>query len=213
MAVRIVFLDCDGTLTTVKSSWQYLHERLDLWEENADEYQRLFRAGKISYNEFCARDAALWKGLPTDRIQRILDEIGLNHEVKETIGSLNSAGIETVILSSGLSLLVDRVKNELGIGSALSNELAEKDGVITGEIRINVDHDHKGLWVRKILAEKGLRKEEAAAVGDGEGDVGMFEEVGLAIGYHPSGKILPFLDHALRNGSFAEIIKAVLERR
>jgi phosphoserine phosphatase len=213
MAVKIVFLDCDGTLTNVTSSWQYLHERLNLWEENADEFQRLFRAGRISYGEFCARDAALWKGLPIDRIRDILDEIELRHELKETIGVLNSAGIETVILSSGLSLLVDRVRGELGIGSAVSNELAEKDGVVTGEIRINVDHDHKGFWVRNILADRGLRKEEAAAVGDGEGDLGMFEEVGLAIGYYPSEKILPFLDHALFNGSFIDIVGMILGHR
>jgi phosphoserine phosphatase len=213
MAVRIVFFDCDGTLTDVKSSWQYLHERLGLWDENANEFQRLFRAGKISYHEFCSRDAALWRDVPIDRIQEILDEIGYHHGVKEAVGRLNSAGIETVILSSGLSLLVNSIRDELGIGSAVSNELLERNGVITGEIEINVDHDHKGAWVSRILTERGLRKEEAAAVGDGEGDRGMFEEVGLAIGYQPHESMLPFLDHAVHNGSFADVIEVILEHR
>ena len=53
MATKIVFLDCDGTLTKVKSSWEYLHRRLELWTENADEYQELFRQGRIDYHEFC----------------------------------------------------------------------------------------------------------------------------------------------------------------
>ena len=115
-----------------------------------------------------------------------------------------------MILSSGLNLLVDRVKDDLEIASAVSNRLAEKDGIITGGIEINIDHDKKGLWVRKILAEKGISREEAAAVGDGEGDRGMFEEVGLAIGYHPSENVLPFVDHALFNGSFSDIIEVIL---
>jgi phosphoserine phosphatase len=213
MAVKVVFFDCDGTLTNVRSSWQHLHEKLNLWDENADEFQKLFKAGEITYHEFCSRDAALWKGMPVSRLRAILDEIGYHPKVEETIERLNSAGIMTVILSSGLSLLVNRVRDELKIASAVSNELIERDGVITGEIRINVDHDLKGSWVKKILADRGFGREEAAAVGDSEGDRGMFEEVGLAVGYHPSEGLLPRLDHALYDGSFGEILEVILEHR
>ena len=209
MAVKIVFLDCDGTLTRVKSSWQHVHERLGLWDDKADEFQSLFRAGRISYHEFCARDASLWKGLRADRIKAIIDEIRYHEGVAETLQTLHSEGIVTVIISTGLSRLVDRARNELGATFAVANELVERDGLITGEIKINVDHDQKGLWVRKILAEMGLRKDEAAAVGDSDGDRGMFEEVALAIGYHPAVGILPFLDHALHDGSFTQILEVV----
>jgi phosphoserine phosphatase len=212
MATRIVFFDCDGTLTTVKSSWQYLHERLDLWDENADEFQRLFRAGKIDYEEFCRRDAALWKGLPEAQVRGLIDEIPYHEGVKETVRGLKAAGITTVILSTGLEFLVKRAQAELGIDIAVANALSVDDGVITGGIRINVEHDRKGYWVKKILGERGLTKQEAAAVGDGEGDQGMFEEVGLSIGYHPSPKVRPLLDHAFDNGSFQEILKVIEAR-
>jgi phosphoserine phosphatase len=69
-----------------------------------------------------------------------------------------------------------------------------------------VQHDDKGYWVRRILKDMGMDKEEAAAVGDGEGDLAMFEAVGVAVGYHPSDKIVPALDHTLDNGSFADIL-------
>ncbi|MCX5802835.1 MAG: hypothetical protein NTU69_04770 [Proteobacteria bacterium] len=49
MPIIIAFLDCDGTLTKVKSSWEYLHRRLGLWKNNADSYQKLFREGEIDY--------------------------------------------------------------------------------------------------------------------------------------------------------------------
>ncbi len=209
MVVRIVFFDCDGTLTTVKSSWQYLHERLNLWDENADEFQRLFRAGEIDYDEFCRRDAAMWKGLTAARVCGLIDEIPYHEGVRETVQWLKAAGITTVILSTGLEFLVKKAQAELGIDIAVANALAVKDGVITGDITINVEHDHKGYWVKKILDEKGLTKQEAAAVGDGEGDQGMFEEVGLSIGYHPNPKVRPFLDHAFYNGSFKEILTVI----
>ncbi len=233
VAVKVVFFDCDGTLTTVRSSWQYIHERLGLWDRNADEFQRLFRAGQIDYLEFCRRDAALWKGMTEKRVLEIIGEIPYHEGVRETIEALKGEGVLTVLLSTGLSFLVERVKRELGMTLAVSNELVVEKGVLTGDIRIHVAHDtgrpacegpgsaaaaaealrHKGYWVRKVLSERGLRKEESAAVGDGEGDRGMFEEAGVAIGYHPSAKVLPFLDHALYNGSFREVIEVLRAHR
>ena len=209
MGVRIVFFDCDGTLTDVKSSWQYLHERLGLWDENADEYQCLFRSGRIDYYEFCRRDAALWKGLPESRILEIMGEIKYRKGVKEAVACLNASGIFTAILSTGLASLVDRAKRDLGVTFAVANELIIEEGVVTGGIRINVEHDNKGFWVRKILGRMGFGKEEAAAVGDGEGDLGMFEEVGLTIGCHPNEKIAAVVDHAFDNGSFTDILEVL----
>ena len=131
---------------------------------------------------------------------------------------------------------------------ALANDLIVREGVVTGEVMIHVDHDQgrppepalherpghrggcgptpagehppgaggphtKGYWVKSILGERGINKGEAAAVGDGEGDRGMFEEVGLAIGYHPSTGILALLDHACHNGSFKEVLEVLRAHR
>jgi phosphoserine phosphatase len=213
MPVKIVFFDCDGTLTTVKSSWEYLHRRLGLWDNHADEYQTLFREGKIDYYEFCRRDALLWKGLPLDRVMEVIDEIPYHDGAHDLVEWLRGEGVATVILSTGLSALVDKVRQELGIGRAFSNELLSHNGLLTGEIKIHVEHDDKGYWVEKILREVGINREEAAAVGDGEGDRGMFESVGLAIGFHPQEKIIPILDHALHNGSLARVADILTEHR
>jgi phosphoserine phosphatase len=213
MSIKVVFFDCDGTLTGVKSSWQYLHERLGLWDDHADEFQRLFHEGKIDYAEFCRRDAALWKGLRAEEVMKVIDEIPYHEGVRETMEALHGEGIITVILSTGLSLLIDKVRADLGMSLAFSNDLLVKDGVLTGDIRINVEHDNKGLWVKKILKREGLKKKEAAAIGDGEGDRGMFESVGLAIGYHPNNAVLPILDHALFRGSFSTVLDIITRER
>jgi phosphoserine phosphatase len=206
MAIRIVFFDCDGTLTTVKSSWEYLHRRLGLWDENADHFQRLFLERKIDYYEFCRRDAALWTGLTIDHVMAIIDEIPYHEGVREVVDLLKKQGIMTVILSTGLSFLVERVRSDLGVDKAISNHLLVQEGLLTGRIRIDIEQDNKGFWVKRILEDARLSPEEAAAVGDGEGDKGMFESVGLRIGYHPQDKILPFLDHVISDdGSFEEV--------
>jgi phosphoserine phosphatase len=187
MATKIVFLDCDGTLTTVKSSWEYLHRRLSLWTDNADKYQALFRQGRIDYHEFCRRDALMWKGLDIDSVESVVHEIPYQPGARGLVRSLRAAGVITVIISTGLSLLVDKVGRELSIDLCFSNDLIVRDGILSGEICINVDYDMKGPIVRQTLERFGLAFDEASAIGDGEGDRGMFEEVGLPIGFNING--------------------------
>lgn len=143
--------------------------------------------------------------MPLDRVTSIIAEIPCHEGTKEVVNLLKQRGIITVILSTGLSFLVDRVQNELGIDQAISNHLLVRQGLLTGQIRIDIEHDNKGFWVERILEDAGISSQEAAAVGDGEGDRGMFESVGLRIGYHPHTGIVPLLDHAVSNGSFEKV--------
>ena len=70
----------------------------------------LFREGKIDYNEFCRRDALLWRGLPVSMVYQLISEIAYQENAAESVAALKKSGIFTVIISSGLSLLVNRVK-------------------------------------------------------------------------------------------------------
>jgi phosphoserine phosphatase len=213
MPLKAVFLDCDGTLTTVKSSWEYLHRRLGLWDDHADEFQRLFREGAIDYYEFCRRDALLWKGMPLASVMAVIDEIPYHEGARELADWLASEGILSIILSTGLSFLVERVRKELGITRALSNELLVRDGILTGEIAIHIDYDQKGFQVQEMLERMGMTRDEAAAIGDGEGDKGMFESVDLSIGYHPHAGVLHALDYAVYNDSLSGVVTILRRHR
>jgi phosphoserine phosphatase len=209
MAIKVAFFDCDGTLTKVKSSWEYLHRRLNIWDDNADHYQALFRAGKIDYYEFCRRDALLWRGLPVSRVVGMLHDIDYQEGSGEIVRTFRERGVLTVILSTGLSLLVEKVKNDLGVDRAFSNELLSEGGYLTGEIRINVDYNKKGVIVERILRETGAVKADACALGDGEGDDGMFGAVDLAIGFHPLGTISGDVHRTIRCESLLDVIRIV----
>lgn len=209
MPIKIVFLDCDGTLTRVKSSWEFLHRRLGLWNNHADLYQNLFREGTIDYYEFCRRDALLWRGLRVADVVDVVREIPYQDGAKETIRSIKDMGIATFIVSTGLSFLVNLVRGELSIDGAVSNELLSKNGVLTGEVRINVEYDKKGVLIDAMLDRSGLDRKEACAIGDGEGDVGMFGAVGLPIGFNPHEKVLPHIKHACCGSSLTGIVDIV----
>jgi phosphoserine phosphatase len=211
MAIKVAFFDCDGTLTKVKSSWEYIHRRLNIWDNNADHYQALFKAGKIDYYEFCRRDALLWRGLPVLRVANMLHDIEYRDGAYEVVRDLKKRGVLTVILSTGISLLVEKVRDDLGVDIALSNELLANDGYLTGEIRINVNYNEKGLAVEKVLDGVGAKRVEACALGDGEGDAGMFEAVGLAIGFHPPESVLERVHRTIRGDSLHDMLRVLEE--
>ncbi|MBA4390212.1 MAG: phosphoserine phosphatase [Syntrophus sp. (in: bacteria)] len=209
MPIKVVFLDCDGTLTKITSSWEYLHRRLDLWTANADAYQTLFQEGKIDYYEFCRRDALLWRGLPVSRINEIVNEIPYRDGVAEAIALLKKLGVFTVIISSGLSFLVNRVREDLSIDMAISNELTSQAGLLTGGVKINVEYNQKDCIVRNILRDLGFEKKESSAVGDGDGDRGMFDEVGLPIGLCLGGESCSCHEGTTRAGTFADVVEII----
>lgn len=207
----MAFFDCDGTLTKVRSSWEYIHRRLNIWDDYADHYQALFRAGKIDYYEFCRRDALLWRGLPVSRVIDILGEISYQAGASEVIRALKERGIRTVILSTGLSLLVEKVGSELGVDMAVSNELVSDKGYLTGELKINVNYGEKGYLVRRILNDAGLGMAEACAVGDGHGDEGMFQEVGLPVEFCGGGLVAGVVRQYIQGESLIDLMRIIGE--
>ena len=89
--ISAVIFDLDGTLTKVPSPWRYVHERLGVWETLACSYFDEWMSGRITYEEFCRRDAGLWNGCSLDEIYSYLDEIELNRHVPAVIDALTAA--------------------------------------------------------------------------------------------------------------------------
>ena len=69
---RLVVFDLDGTLTRERSIWEYINIRLGKWYGFAEEYQKQFLAGQISYDEFCEGDAQVWKGMREKELLEIV---------------------------------------------------------------------------------------------------------------------------------------------
>jgi phosphoserine phosphatase len=198
--LKLALFDLDGTLTKEKSSWEFIHRHLGVWKGNADKFQEAFLKGEISYERFCQLDAAIWKGMKAAELERILAKIPLHAGIKELVAHLRSRGMKLVILSTGLSLLSDRVANQYGFDYAVANDLGVVDGKLNGKIKINVHFDQKKTWVQKIMRRFKVHSEEVLAVGDSAGDLGMFEIAGFSVAYNsacdPLKKIATFCLHS-----------------
>ncbi|MDP3039173.1 MAG: HAD family phosphatase [Deltaproteobacteria bacterium] len=182
---KLALFDLDGTLTKERSAWEYIHRRLGVWDGYAEKYQEAFLRGEITYDRFCRLDAAIWKGMKVSDLERILKDIPLYEGVEDFLQYLRSRGIKLGIISSGLTILSERMQKEFDFDYAVANELRVADGLLTGEIKINVHYDQKGEWVREAQRQFNARQEEILAIGDSTGDIDMFQMAGLSIAFNP----------------------------
>ncbi len=152
--ISSVIFDLDGTLTRIPSPWQYVHERLGVWETTACAYLDEWLSGKISYEEFCRRDTSLWDGRSVDEIYRLLDEIDFNRHVPSVVERLVNAKVPSIIISSGFHYIATKIQAQCAWEPLLiyANELV--DGP---QVRINVSGDFASPISKKMLAERALK--------------------------------------------------------
>jgi len=204
---KLALFDLDGTLTREKSAWEYIHRRLGVWDGYAEKFQEAFLRGEISYDRFCELDARVWRGMKVSAMEEILRETPLHEGIEELVGYLHGRGIKLGIISSGLSLLSDWVKEKYGFDYAVANELGETDGVLDGRIKIHVRHDQKGKWVRAAKRRFKALKEEVLAVGDGAGDIPMLQIARVAIAFNShSPQLEAVATHSIRSSDLRDLL-------
>jgi phosphoserine phosphatase len=183
---KLVIFDLDGTLTQERSIWEYIHKKLGKWYGFAVEYQNQFLAGKISYEEFCERDAQVWKGMKVEELLEIVKTVPFHPGVDELTDYLKHKGLKLTMISSGLSILSNWVHQKYGFDYSISNDLLHENGILTGKVRIQVYYDKKAEWVKRILKKFDVRPEEVIAIGDSIGDIEMFHMVGFSVAFNSS---------------------------
>jgi len=181
---RVGVFDVDGTLVGAES-WTYFHKALGTWSE-ARRYAELYRRGRITYHEWAQLDAGLWRGVPVSLMEELAEEVPLVPGAVETFKSLRAAGVELVLLSCGLDVMVRRVAKELGVGIYVANQLVvNEEGRLTGQAVVNVSLNGKLPVLKRLLAGISVEPEACFAVGDDESMIPIFRAVGLGIAFNP----------------------------
>ena len=207
---KLAVFDLDGTLTQERSIWEYIHKQLGKWYGFAEEYQKKFLAGEISYDRFCELDAEVWKGMKLEALSEIVQKVPFHSGVDELIGCLKHKGLKLAMVSSGLSLLSNWVHERYGFDYSVSNDLLDENGILTGKVRIQVYFDKKAVWAKKILEQFRVKPEEMIAIGDSRGDLDLFRMAGLSVAFNSSCKDLDDIAGiCVQSGNLADVIPSL----
>ncbi|MDQ1280144.1 MAG: phosphoserine phosphatase [Thermoproteota archaeon] len=184
--MEMIVFDLDGVLVNIESSWQAVHKAFGV--DNEENFRKCVHS-QIDFKEFMRSDIRLWNGPNISRIKQILEEAPLMKGAQETISTLQKAGYKTAIISSGISVLADRIKNELKIDYCFSNKLLTDDsGLLTGEGEEVVNLFNKDKVLRDLTSTAEVRVEQCVVIGDSRFDISLFNGAGLSIAFNAKEK-------------------------
>ena len=185
--VKLVIFDMDGVLVPIKSSWQYVHEKLGV-EDRAREYLEKYERGEIDYLEWMRLDTGLWVEATRGRLtvwelERLFRDVPVREEAVRAARWLRRHGIIYGIISGGIDLLAKRVAREIGADFFLANQLSyDKRGRLVpgGKPVVGVK---KHLAVKRVAGEYGVPLENVMFVGDSKWDREAMRIVGYPVIY------------------------------
>lgn len=180
--IKLIAFDLDGVLVDGGGSWIQVHKALGTFEESRKNSIEYFE-GKISFAEWAKRDVSLWKGTPIQKIEEILLNCELMPGIDETLTKLNKK-YRLIIISGGLKLLADHLKEKYNLYASFGNELIIKEGKVAGVKHI-VDFNDKGTILEKVAYRCGYETRQCAAIGDYLNDIPMFNVAGFSIAFNP----------------------------
>ena len=135
----LVIFDVEGVL--------YDEEYLPILAEKLNKQDEIWAItkqgiqGKINWEEGLRTRVAALKGLDEKTCQEVSDGLPIMTGAKEACRALKAAGWKLMAVSGGFTIMMDRLKEELGLDYVYSNELLFKDGKLDGvkinEIQIN----------------------------------------------------------------------------
>jgi phosphoserine phosphatase len=180
----LVAMDMDSTLITIEC----IDEIADLHgiKPQVAAITASAMRGEIEYHESLRRRLALLEGLDESALQRVYDErLQLSPGAERMLERLRSLGIKTLLVSSGFTYFVERLKERLSLDYTLSNTLEIKNRKLTGKVlgRI-VDAQAKAAKLRELRDGLRLSRDQVIAIGDGANDLAMLAEAGVSIAYH-----------------------------
>lgn len=193
---NLVVFTLDDTLIPAKSL-QLIFKKLGIVEpieKNIDSSEQ----EEISFNDFLIRNAKLFNGIETEKIEKICQEVPLAKYAHEVISALKKRKYQVALISSNFSPIVKPIAKRLGVSIYSCVELAEKNGIIKSEI---TSHS-RDRWLGKDMevAFKGalssimrraiVKASQTIMVASSERSIPLMKSVGLAIAYKPKSKEL-----------------------
>ncbi|MGI9143193.1 MAG: phosphoserine phosphatase SerB [Fluviibacter sp.] len=203
---KLVVFDMDSTLINIEC----IDELADFAGRKA-EVSAITEAamrGELDYRESLQKRVAILEGLSAKVLARVFSErLLLNPGARELLEALQAADVHTALLSGGFTYFTERLRIELGLDFATSNELEIVSGKLTGKVVGDiVDAEAKAEKLLQLAKEFGLTKDQVMAVGDGANDLLMMAEAGTSVAYHAKPATQAKATHAINHGGLESIL-------
>ena len=183
--IKVVVLDIDQTLTIDTASWLQFTNLLGTDSEIHTNIYNKFKEGKISYTKAKTQLISLWRcvsKLDRETIREIFKKIELREGAMEAVEYLKQK-YKLCLISGAIDIFVDVISEKLGIEDKYaSTKFIFDDRGILKDFKYKLSRgEEKVGYLHDFCDKYKVDPKNCAAIGDGESDVPIFNEVGLPV--------------------------------
>ena len=213
----LVAFDVDGTLVEHpqgKTVWDVLNHRYTGREDVNEERSRLYRANRLSYEEWVALDIESWRRAGATRRDLVaaFEPLTLVPGARETLSILKEKGARLAVISGTLDLLLDTLFPDHPFDEVHTNQISfDENGSISGHRATTFDMDGKAVALRSIALHQRIPLLRCAFVGDNDNDIPAARVAGFAIAFNPKSPDFEAVAHAVvRSPDLRDILPHLL---
>lgn len=164
-----ILLDLDNSIIT-GASFPLLCKAAGVNKEMIDALRQKYRHDPKKELEWGRKMAATLRGRTVEELQESLGALPFKPGVYDFFTDVDKRIEMTGIISSGIDVVAERVRQELGINFSIANELVVKDGLVTGDFTLACSMYKKFEVFTALALEKELKLKNTLYVGDNFND-------------------------------------------
>lgn len=201
MQIKALLLDFDRTLVSrdILTELTALVGRKDEAEKHHNDFQS--QSGKAPKLGGLIARINMLTGVPISKVVgEVQKDLTLVDGARELVSYCAEQEIVTILATGTIHPVAEVYQQELGIDYVVCSHPRIKDGVITGISEDDYpkgDEHFKVAGTTEILNKIGITKNQCAAVGDGRGDIPMFEFAEYCYAINPKGGIEAYADEVV----------------
>ncbi len=191
--IKAIICDMDGTAlsynNTTGCSWDQLiyildKEKKERWCKDRDLYLSQDLSNPEIYNKWFISNLSLLKGKKLSDAECVLFPLPYCNGFCDFFGNLNK-GIKKGILSNGLGLAAEEIKQEFNFDEYIAHYLEIKNGIFTGFGERGMISLCKVDGLKKMSERFGVDLENVCYIGDSRFDISCLDRVGLPVAFNP----------------------------
>jgi phosphoserine phosphatase len=204
--LNLIVFDLDGTLTR-ENAWTYAARETGVADVDL-EGRRLWMAGKISYKAWCDMVIRAWrkKGLKIGDVKKVLDKIEVIKGIKETFEELHRRGYKIAIISAGLRIPADKIRQTAHVDYVYANDI-KCEGEEMLECEMHIDNARKILALREICKKEDVSPRQVCVIGDSENDCECMKNAGFSIALNGKDEVKKIADIVIETEDLREILR------
>lgn len=207
-ARRLVLLDVDSTLID-QEVIDLLAKKAEKGKEVAAVTKRAME-GEIDFEDSLRERVALLKGLPTEALLKVQEEISFTRGAKELISELLKLDHVPALVSGGFIEVISPLAKDLQIKHFRANNLEASNGYLTGKLIGGIiDRAAKARALVDFAKIEGISLENTLAVGDGANDIDMVMAAGIGIAFCAKDSLRSVADEIIDKRDLREVLKII----